>query len=155
MKTVFTTAILFVGFAAFAQTAPTATASPAPTQTVQANTLTPKAKELCKEWTLSKTENFGDQHDPTADQKNDRLVLMENGRYRLIMNGVAEGGTWTLDKSNTWITLTTDTGVIKKFQILESSGTSMKIDYRDADDVHNILYYASGAAKPVPAGGQK
>jgi hypothetical protein len=141
MKKILIIALLFIGASMFAQTAtkaPTTT-----TQTTPANGT--KAKSLTKSWTLSMTENFGDQHKPNDTQKNDLLNLMADGRYRLIMNGVAEGGTWTLSKDNLWITLTTDAGAVKKFKVLESSDTTLKIDYRDADEVHNVLIYSSAA----------
>ena len=143
MKKIFTIALLFVGASVFAQT------TTAPTQTPTATVLTSKAKELCKAWTLSMTENFGDQHKPTDLQKNDLLNLMDGGRYRLIMNGVAEGGTWSLSKDNLWITLTSSTGVIKKFKVLESSATTLKVDYRDADEIHNVLIYSAPAATSI------
>lgn len=143
MKTILTSALLCLGLVSFAQTQQKAPATATATQTT---VLTPKAKSLCKEWNLSKTENFGDQHDPSEQQKNDKLILMENGRYRLIYNGVAEGGTWTLDKANVWLTLTTDNGTVKKFKVIESTDKSLKVDYRDETDIHNILYYAPAAS---------
>ena len=146
MKHLFTSAFLLFSFAAFAQTATkTGSSTSGTTATAQTTTLSAKAKSLCKEWKLSKTENFGDQHDPTDQQKNDQLILMDNGRYRFVYNGEAEGGTWTLDKTNVWLTLTTDAGVVKKLKIMESTDTTLKIDYRDSDDVHNILYYSTSA----------
>ncbi len=147
MKKILTIALLFIGASAFAQTSTSTTPA---TQTPAPATLTPKAKTLCKAWTLSMTENFGDQHKPTEIQKNDLLNLMEDGHYRLILNGVAEGGTWILSKDNLWITMTSSTGAVKKFKVLESTATSLKIDYRDADEIHNILIYAFGA----PTGGK-
>ncbi len=143
MKNILTSALLLVGVSMFAQTAQTNSTATQTTTTTATTTLTPKAKALCKTWNLSQTENFGDVHQPTAEQKGDLFLLMDNGRYRLIMNGVAEGGTWTLSKDNLWITMTTDAGLIKKFKVLESTEKSLKVDYRDADDIHNILYYSN------------
>lgn len=143
MKKFLTIALLFVGASAFAQTTTTITTptlSNSSTQTTPA--LSPKAKTLCKTWTLNMTENFGDQHKPTEVQKNDVFLLMESGRYRLIMDGIAEGGTWTISKDNLWITMTSDAAVTKKFKVIESTETSLKVDYRDADDIHNILIYS-------------
>jgi hypothetical protein len=142
MKKILTIALLFIGASMFAQTA-TKTQTTT-TQTTTANGT--KAKSITKSWTLSMTENFGDQHKPNDTQKNDLLNLMADGRYRLIMNGVAEGGTWTLSKDNLWITLTTDAGAVKKLKVLESSETTLKVDYRDADEVHNVLIYSVTAA---------
>jgi len=145
MKRIIILSALFFGLAIFTQ-AMAQTATSTTTSASQTTALSAKAKSLCKEWQLSKTENFGDQHDPTDQQKGDKLILMDNGRYRLIYNGAAEGGTWTLDKSNVWITLTQDDGTVKKFKVLESTDNSLKVDYRDADDVHNILYYSTSVA---------
>jgi hypothetical protein len=144
MKTILTSALLLAGIASFAQTATK------PAATTQTAPLSAKAKELCKEWVLVKTENFGDEHMPTDKQKTDKLILLQDGHYRLVMEGVTESGTWSLDKSNIWITLTTDGGAVKKFKIIESSATALKVDYRDADDIHNILFYAL-----TPAPGKK
>lgn len=136
MKKILTIALFFVGASLFAQT-PAATTTP-----TQSPAVNPKAKAISKNWYLSETENFGDKHKPTAEQKNDMLNLLDGGHYRLIMNGVAESGTWTLSKDNLWITLTASTGEVKKFKVLESSETTLKVDYRDADDIHNILIYS-------------
>ncbi len=141
MKKILTLTLLFIGASLFAQT-PTATSTAPKTPVVVNGT---KAKSISKNWSLQMTENFGDQHKPSDLQKNDQLMLLDGGRYRLIMEGVAEGGTWTLSKDNLWISLTTDSGAIKKFKVLESTETSLKVDYRDADDIHNILIY--GVAK--------
>lgn len=158
MKTIFTSALLLCAFAGFAQTPAKAGSTGTATTTTTTQTtpvLSAKAKSLCKEWSLSKTENFGDLRNPDENQKGDRFILMENGRYRLIYNGVAEGGTWTIDKANTLITLTKDDGTVKKFKILESTDSSLKIDYRDADDIHNILIYAPGTTGSSSSSGSR
>lgn len=141
MKTLATLLLSFCVSAAFAQvsitpvqTTPTATVTPAPT-------LSAKGKSLCKEWKLVRTESFDLVQQPSEAQKNDLLTLMEMGRYRLIMDGVAEGGTWSVDNANTWITLTSDAGVVKKYKVLSQTDTELKVDYRDADGTHNILIY--------------
>jgi hypothetical protein len=145
MKKILTLALLLAGASLFAQTSTSTTT----TQQSPATALSAKAKSLCKMWTLTMTENFGDQHKPTEEQKGDLFVMFEDGKYRLLMNGVGEGGTWALSKDNLWITLTSTTGAVKKFKILESTETSLKVDYRDADEVHNILIYSTstGATK--------
>lgn len=154
MKTILTSALLLAAIAGFAQT-PTKSTTTTTTTSTQTATLSTKAKAMCKEWSLSKTELFGDLRNPDDIQKNDKFILMENGRYRLVYKGVAEGGTWTIDKANTWITLTTDAGEIKKFKVIESTDSTLKIDYRDADDVHNILIFAPAATKASPASSGK
>ena len=151
MKTILTSALLLVALAGFAQTPAKTTTTTTTTTSTQTATLSPKAKAMCKEWNLSKTENFGDLRNPDEIQKGDRFILMDNGRYRLIYNGVAEGGTWTIDKANVWITLTKDDGTVKKFKVLESTDSTLKVDYRDADDIHNILIYAPASSTAAPS----
>lgn len=148
MKKILTLALIFAGASLIAQTATQAKTSTTTTTATQtyATANGSKAKMLYKTWSLTMTENFGDQHKPTDAQKNDLLTVMEGGRYRLIKDGVAEGGTWTLSKDNLWLTLTNDTGVVKKFKIMELTDSSLKVDYRDADDIHNILMYAPQSA---------
>lgn len=127
--------------AAFAQASKTAPA-PASGATVQtAPTLSAKQKTLVKEWKFTGSESFDLPQPPTDAQKGDLLNLMESGRYRLIIDGVAEGGTWTVDAGCKWITMTSDAGVIKKFQILSQTDKEMKVDYRDSDGTHNVLIY--------------
>jgi len=152
MKKIITSILVLVGISAFAQTTttrPTTTTTTTATGTATASTeISAKAKALCKTWMLSQTENFGDIHKPTEAQKNDQLVILESGRYRLIKDGASQGGTWTLDKTNVWLTLTADDGTVTKFKIIESTATTLKVDFRDSDDIHNILYYSTAA----PAG---
>lgn len=155
MKTIFTLLLATSFSLAFAQTKTTpATTTPAPTTTATSTvtpTLSAKAKTLCKEWKLSATETWDLRQNPTEAQKGDLLTLMENGRYRLIMDGSAEGGTWTVDASNKWITLKNDIGGEKKFQVLSQTDTELKVDYRDADGTHNVLIYSFGTAATSPA----
>lgn len=147
MKTLFTLllcASMTLGFAQARQDAATG----ATTQT--APTLTAKQKTLCKEWKLTATETWDLRQNPTDAQKGDLLNLMETGRYRWIYDGVAEGGTWTVDAGNKWITLTSDAGVVKRLQVLSQTDAELKVDYRDADGTHNILIYGTGTATPAP-----
>jgi hypothetical protein len=151
MKTLFTLVLCASLTAAFAQTTKPAPA-PAPAPTVQqAPTLTAKQKTLAKEWKFVRSESFDLSQPPTEAQKNDLVNLMDGGRYRLILDGVAEGGTWTVDASCKWITMTSDAGVVKKFQILSQTDKEMKVDYRDADGTHNVLIYSPATTSPAPA----
>lgn len=147
MKTLFTLLLASSVTLAVAQTRQTATpTSPAPATTQTTPVLSPKAKAICKEWKLLRTENFDLVQQPTDKEKGDLLNLMDNGRYRLIYEGAAEGGTWTLDASGKWITLTSDIGGTKKFQIVSQTDKEMKIDYRDEDGTHNILIYGASTS---------
>ncbi|HEU4718672.1 MAG TPA: hypothetical protein VFU15_12595 [Bacteroidia bacterium] len=149
MKKLFTIGFISLGLMSFAQTSKPTTATSGTTgASATQSTLTPKEKILCRTWVLSKTEVFGVEKGPQDDQKNDQLVVQENGRYRLIYNGVAEGGTWVLDKGGIWLTLTSDAGVVRKFKIVSMTEQQLQVDYKDSDDVHNNIYYV-----PVNADG--
>lgn len=155
MKTLFTLILASACTFAVAQTktSPTpATGTSAPTTATQTPTLSAKAKTLCKEWKLSATETWDLRQNPTETQKGDLLNLMESGRYRWIYDGVAEGGTWTVDAANKWITLTNDAGAVKRLQVLSQSDIELKVDYRDEDGTHNVLIYGTGGTgAPSPA----
>lgn len=159
MRTLFTLllATSLTAVAAQVKTGPATTSpapsktSPAPAATQEAPTLSAKAKSLCKEWKLTATETWDLRQNPTETQKGDLLNLMESGRYRWIYDGVAEGGTWTVDAANKWITLTSDAGTVKKLQVLSQADSELKVDYRDADGTHNVLIYGTSAATATPA----
>jgi hypothetical protein len=150
MKKLFTLLLCLGGLTMFAQQGKT-TITPTSNSSAQtAPVLNAKGKALVKEWKLKGTESYDLPQTPTDAQKNDLLNLMENGRYRLIYEGVAEGGTWTVDASGTNIKLTTDAGAVKQFKVLSNTGTELKVDYRDGAGTHNILIY-SAPATPAPA----
>jgi len=142
MKTLATLILSVCITAAFAQQS-----KPAPTQTTPTSTVTPtptlsaKGKTLCKEWKLIRLESFDLVTKPNEQQKGDLVNYMENGRYRLVYDGVAEGGTWTVDAAHVWITMTSDAGEIKKYKIMSQTDSELKIFYRDADGTHNVLVY--------------
>lgn len=143
-KTIFTLLLCATMTGVFAQArqdaAPTTSGT---TQT--APTLSAKQKTLCKEWKFTGSESFDLPQPPTEVQKGDLINLMESGRYRLILDGVAEGGTWTVDAGCKWITMTSDAGVVKKYQVLSQTDSTLKVDYRDSDGTHNVLLYAPSA----------
>jgi hypothetical protein len=148
MKTLFTFVLCASFTLAFAQTTKPAPA-PAPTTAQSVPTLSAKQKTLVKEWKFDRSESFDLVQKPTDAQKGDLLNLMENGRYRLILDGVAEGGTWTVDAGCKWITLTKDDGTVKKYQILSQTDKEMKVDYRDSDGTHNVLIYVPSTTSPA------
>lgn len=148
MKSFLTSALTLLVFSIFAQsTQPKNTSKNKPAQNTTASTTTPKVKALCTTWYLSQTEVFSDIHKPTEQQKGDLLILLEGGQYRFIYNGVAEGGSWAIDKNGLWITLISLSGVTKQLKVLESTDKILKVDYKDVDDVHNVLYYS---VSPLP-----
>jgi len=138
MKKVFTLFAILIATVSFAQTRPTGNTAPTTTTAT-------KADALIGEWFLSKVEVASVEQDPSAQQRGDKLVLEKGGRYRLIYNGVAEGGTYTGNANATLIVLTSDAGVSRKFTVLNSSSISLKVDYKDDTGTHNIMVYTKVA----------
>ena len=138
MKKVFTLTLVLVAFASFAQTT---TGGKTSTQTTSSS----KASKLINTWNLYQTETFNATHVPTSTQLKDQLIILPDGHYRLIYNGVAEGGTYVIDATAANITLTSGEGTVKKLKVMESTATSLKVDYKDETEIHNILYYSTTA----------
>lgn len=149
MKTLYsffvTLACLAIGFSANAQTTTaktTTTKSPTATTSTQQAGLSAKAKALCKSWKFTQSEVFSNPANPTDAQKGDMLVLMDDGRYRWIYNGNVQVGVWTIDKANVYMSFVSDDGTTKTLiKVISSDDSNLKIDYKDADGIHNFLIY--------------
>ncbi|MCU0431922.1 MAG: copper resistance protein NlpE [Bacteroidia bacterium] len=116
-----------------------ATAQTATKQTAQPSA---KAKALYGTWTFIGSETFSMPQDPNDKQKGDVLTLNADGTFRFVMDGTEHKGKFTIDASATWITLTdAATNEVFKLKVLEKTAKRLKVDYRDKDDVHNILIY--------------
>lgn len=101
-----------------------------------------KAKALYGTWTFIGSETFSMPQDPNDKQKADVLTLNADGSFRFVMDGVEHKGRFTVDAAATWITLTDGTtNEVFKLKVLEKTAKRLKVDYRDKDDVHNILIY--------------
>ncbi|HTL82121.1 MAG TPA: hypothetical protein VL651_10470 [Bacteroidia bacterium] len=134
MKKLITTLLVLVAVVGFAQTSTTTTTS----------TTSTKQNVLINTWSLYQTETFNEVHAPTTAQKGDLLMLSQDGNYRWIYNGVVEFGKYQINSSMTEITLSASNGTMKTLKVLQSTATSLKVDYKDSDEIHNILYYKTG-----------
>ncbi|MGL5891962.1 MAG: lipocalin family protein [Bacteroidia bacterium] len=113
---------------------PQATKQPAPASA--------KVKALYGTWTFIGSETFSMPQDPNDAQKNDVLTLNADGTFKFILDGTEHTGKWTSDAAATLITLTDGTSnQVFKLKVLEKTAKRLKVDYRDKDDVHNILIY--------------
>jgi len=93
-----------------------------------------------KTWKISKFERFGIEKDPTAEQKNDFIILKGDGTFKLMMNGIDKFGTYT--KSGAWLNLKPEAGEAMPFKIVSCDGKTLKADYRDGDTHNNFTYTA-------------
>lgn len=112
-------------------------------QQAPAPTLSPQMQKLCKVWTFTGSEAWGVVAEPTAEQKGDKIEFKSDMSYSWSYNGKMESGTWTSDKSAVWVSLKTSEGVTKRLKVVKVDAASLEIDYKDQDDVHNMLRYKS------------
>ncbi len=101
-----------------------------------------KVKALYGTWTFIGSETFSMPQDPNDAQKTDVLVLNADGTFTFKMDGTEHKGKWMSDAAASLITLTDETtNEVFKLRVLEKTAKRLKVDYRDKDDVHNILIY--------------
>lgn len=104
--------------------------------------LSAKVKLLCGTWRFVGSATFDMPQDPTEKQKADLLTLDEAGTFRFVLEGTDHTGKWIADNAATLITLTDEkTNEVFKLKVLEKTATRLKVDYRDKDEIHNILIY--------------
>lgn len=58
-----------------------------------------KKELLTQKWKLDKVEEFGDQFDPTGNQKNDWIDFSKDGKFTALIEGKAVFGTWSAKES--------------------------------------------------------
>ena len=112
-------------------------------QQAPAPALSPQMLKLCKAWFFTGSEAWGVVAEPTVEQKIDRIEFKTDMSYSWTYNGKMESGAWTSDKSAVWVSLKTADGVTKRLKVVKVDATSLEIDFKDQDDVHNMLRYKS------------
>lgn len=155
MKNLFASALtmmaLFIGTQSFAQTTKGSTTTTT-TTTTATSTLSPKAKMLCKTWQIKSIEAWAVAHDATDAEKKDLFYLGEDGNCRFIWGGTTYAGKWTIDKSNTWMKITTNDGQTVNIKVTSVSDSELHTDYKDKDDQHNLVTYI---VNPASSSGQR
>ena len=135
IKTIFLTLALVSGSVVFAQAKkPAAPKKPAAAQSSTG------ACYADKKWLLKKVEKFGVENDPTAEQKNDFLLLKGDNTFTLMLNGIDKFGTYT--KSGAILNLKPEAGETMPFKIISCEGNTFKADYRNGDTHNNFTYSA-------------
>lgn len=109
-------------------------------------TLTSKDSALCKQWKLVSTEAFGVENPATEAQKNDAITFTFDRNVFFTKDGKADTGTWTLDKSKTYIALTfPETKQSIRFKLMEVDDQRLRYEYQDEHLIRTIYNY--GAVK--------
>lgn len=92
-----------------------------------------------KTWKLTQVERFGVTKAPNDQQKNDMIMLNNDGTFKMVIDGVEKTGTWT---RGSWMSLKpADGSPMMPVKIESCEGSTFKIDYRD-EDVHNHFTYS-------------
>lgn len=107
----------------------------------QTNAGVEKSLMLQASWKFAGAEVFGQLALPEKEQQSDRLQCTQEGKYTWVYNGNATQGLWMLDKAGVWLTLTPSNGAVVKMRILELTPQKLKVDFKDADEIHYILVY--------------
>lgn len=91
-----------------------------------------------KEWHVISVEEWGVVSKPGDKNKNDMLKLGSDGKFSLILFGVAKSGTWT--KTGQYIYFV-DENTKEKFnyKVVSADAAKLKVDYRDPDETHSIF----------------
>lgn len=105
--------------------------------------LSEKAKMLCKTWIFSEMEEFSKKYSPTDAQKEDQMVLMEDGAMFLTKNGENKKGSWTLSKDDKWIMFTTEEEETLKFEIKSLTQKNLTYEYQDPDLIRATYTYTA------------
>lgn len=111
-------------------------------KTSATTTVIPKDSLLMGMWKLSAVEEFAVKAPPAEKQKDDAATFMKDRTAFVTLNGQKITGTWELDKSQKWITVTEDGTAAKwKFKLMKVDAKEMIYEYQDADQIRTIFYF--------------
>ena len=140
MRKVFSIVMTVLALNTFAQTGAKATVKT--TKTAATPKLSATDIAMCdKNWAIVSVEEWGVVAKPPAEKnKTDMLKLSQDGKYNLIMAGVAKSGTWT--KSGQYIYFTDEATKIKfNYKVVSSDATTLKVDHYSDEDGHSMFEY--------------
>jgi hypothetical protein len=90
--------------------------------------------KLSKKWSLSAVEEFGVEYPPSETQKNDEIELKKDQTCTVVENGKKYTGTWSLDKSRTYIICNLNSGSIKRqYKIISVKDEEAVFEYQSPD----------------------
>ena len=142
MKKIFSIALTLAALSTFAQTA---TKTPAKTTT----TKTPAKVKLSaadimmydKDWNIVSVEEWAVVTKPPGEKnKTDMLKLTQDGKYNLVMFGIAKSG--NLTKSGQYIYFTDEATKTKfSYKVLSVEEKKLRVDHFSDEDGHSIFEY--------------
>jgi hypothetical protein len=91
-----------------------------------------------KEWKVVSVEEWAVKSKPDEKHKDDMLIMGLDGKYNLILFGNKKEGTWT--RSGQYIYFVDiPSGEKFSYKVVSVEPKKIKVDYRDADEVHSIF----------------
>jgi len=124
--------IVSIGILSFAQEkAPTPKAKPTKQAATPAAALHDEG--LCKAWKMVNYERFSVVNLPTEMEMKDGVTFVSDGAVFLTLQGLQKTGSWSNDKTRTWITLLFDNSEKYKFKINTLTPNQFVFTYQDPD----------------------
>jgi hypothetical protein len=101
-------------------------------------------KSYCgKEWKLVSTEEFGVEAGPAENMQKDQAMFSEDGKVKITLYGKTTEGKWTIDNTQTWISITDDKTKEKFYlKLIQSNDPDdMILEYKDVHLVKTKMVY--------------
>lgn len=111
--------------------APTPKAKPTKQAAVPAAALHDEA--FCKAWKMVNYERFSVVNLPAENEKKDGVTFVADGTVFLTIEGVAKTGTWSNDKTRTWVNMLFDNGEKFKFKVVTLTADQFIYTYQDPE----------------------
>lgn len=100
---------------------------------------TPANNLAGKQWVLKSTEKWGVEKEPDAVNKNDKLLMKQDGSFTMTLNGQEKSGTYK--KAGAYITFTCEGGEKLSYKVISSDASTLKVDWREDEGLHTIFVY--------------
>lgn len=88
---------------------------------------------LCKAWRMVNYERFSVVNLPEENQKKDGVTYVDDGTVFFTFDGVQKTGTWSNDKTRTWVNMIFDNGEKYKFKIITLTADQFVYTYQDRE----------------------
>jgi len=89
--------------------------------------------KLSKEWNIKGYERFGVIDEPSAEQKNDKVSFKPDNSCSIRENGKNYSGTWSIDKTKTYIMCSLSGGIKRNYKIISVKNKEAIIEYQTPD----------------------
>ncbi len=106
------------------------------------NNLIPVINPICKDWQLKAVIIDGIEVEPGAALTDDKLFINEDNTIQTVLSGISLDGTWRIDQSNTWLTITSnDLNSAIRLKILSITSTAFKVERRNGEGFVTTLLF--------------